>query len=137
MNQLGFRIPEFLVFFHMPLFVETIVLEWKGIEVCLVVTLTVDVFERMRARFALFGFETGRVDLEISLVTPSKVVVMFGFVRTVAFQISSILKSACKDYMPPLLAVFALQNTRVHVSTVNGSDKVTNVEVAIDKLLGY
>jgi len=50
-----------------------------------VVILKVNVFERMRARFALFGFKIERVDLEISLVTLSKVVVMFGFVRTIAF----------------------------------------------------
>ena len=43
--------------------------EQTDIGVCLVVALAIDVFERMKARFALFGFEIRRVDLEISLAT--------------------------------------------------------------------
>jgi len=37
----------------------------------------------MRVQFALFGFEVERVDLEVCLVTPGKIVVMFDFIRTI------------------------------------------------------
>ena len=72
------------------------------------VALAVDAFERVRARFVLFGFETERVDLEIGLAVPSKVAVIFSFVRTIAFQTSSTLKLACKGCVPLLLTVLVL-----------------------------
>ena len=36
----------------------------------------------------------------------------------------------------PLSAVLALQNTGVHISTINGSNKAADIEVVIDELLG-
>ena len=39
----------------------------------------------------------------------------------------------CKGGMPPLPAVLTLQDTRVHVSTADGSDITTNVETSVDK----
>ena len=66
---MGSGILEFLVFLYIPLFVKTMAPEQTDIGVCLVVALASDVFERMKARFALFGFEIRRVDLEISLAT--------------------------------------------------------------------
>jgi len=68
----------------MLLFVEMMASEWTGVGICLVVTLAVNIFERMRAWFVLFSFKVERVNLEISLATPGEVVVMFNFVRTVA-----------------------------------------------------
>ena len=47
--------------------------------------LVVDTVEGVRARFALFGFETRGVSLEISLAAPGKVVVVFGLMGTIAF----------------------------------------------------
>ena len=48
------------------------------------VTLTVDTFERVGAWFILFGFETGRVNLEVHLATPGKMAVIFDFIWSVA-----------------------------------------------------
>ena len=96
------------------------------------VALTVNVFKRMRVKFALFDFETERVDLEISLAIPSKVAVMFSFVRTIVFQIPSILRLRYKGCMPLLLVVLALWNTGVHISIANSSDKAANVEAVLE-----
>jgi len=37
--------------------------------------------------------------------------------------------------MPPLPAVLALWDTRVHVSAMNSSNKATNIEASVDKCL--
>jgi len=44
---------------------------------------------------------------------------------------------ACKGGVPLLPAVLVLWDTRVHVSTANGSDIATDVEAAINKHLSY
>jgi len=41
----------------MPLFVEPMAPEWTGIEVSLMITLVVNIFEGVRVRLALFGLE--------------------------------------------------------------------------------
>ena len=48
------------------------------------VTLTVDTFERVGAWFILFGFETGRVNLEVCLATLGKIAVVFDLMRAIA-----------------------------------------------------
>ena len=48
MNWLGPRILEFLIFFYIPLFVEAMAPEWTDVGICLVVTLAVDTFEKVR-----------------------------------------------------------------------------------------
>ena len=81
MDWLGPRIMEFLIFFHVPFLVETMVPEWTWVGVCLVVIFAVEWIE---IQFALFGFKTWRVYLEICLATPGKVVVIFDLVRAIA-----------------------------------------------------
>ena len=47
------------------------------------VTLVVDTFERVGTQFALFGFEIKRVDLEVFLAIPGKMVVVFDLMRAI------------------------------------------------------
>jgi len=49
-----------------------------------VVTLVVDIFERIGALFALFGFEIGRVGLEVCLATLGEMAVVFDLLRAIA-----------------------------------------------------
>jgi len=58
-----------------------------------VVALAVDVFEEMEVRFILFGFKTRGVSLEVSFAAPGKVMMMFCFMRAIAFQAPSPLKT--------------------------------------------
>jgi len=100
----------------------------------LIITLVVDILEGVRAWFALFGFKPRRVNLKISLVAPDKVVMVFGFMWTVALQTSCILKTANKDVIP-LPVIFALRDTRIHISPSDGSNKAADVEAVIDEFL--
>jgi len=56
-----------------------------------VVILTVDTFERMWAWFTLFNFEAGRVNLEVGLVTPGEVAMMFNLVWPIVLKALGIL----------------------------------------------
>ena len=58
---------------------------------------------------------------------------MFRFVRTTAFNTFCFLNSAQKDRIFLLLAVFVLEDTRVHFYTFNGSDIASYVEAPVDQ----
>jgi len=76
----------------MPFFVEVMVPEQTSVRVCLVVALAVDTFEEVGARFALFGFKTRGVSLEVSFAAPGEVTIMFYFMEAIVFQAPSPLK---------------------------------------------
>ena len=86
------QIDWILVFLGMPFLVEEMVPEQTSIRVCLVVTLAVDIFERIGTRFALFGFKMRGVSLEVNFAVPGKVMMIFYFMEAIAFQVSSLLK---------------------------------------------
>jgi len=83
---------------------------------------------------ALLGFKTRRINLEICFATPSKIMMMLSFVRTIALDTSRSLKMACKYHVAPLPAVFALENARVHVGTPDSCDETSYIEALIDDL---
>jgi len=61
--------------------------------------------------------------------------VVFGFVRTIAFDIFGTLNSAQEHRVIPFSAIFALWYSRVHVSTSNDHDILFNIEASVDKAL--
>jgi len=119
----------------MPFFIETMAPEWARVGVSLMIALVVDALEEVRAWFALFGFKTRGVDLEVSLAALGKVVVVFGFMWTIVLQTSCTLKMESKDSVTSLPAIFVLRDTRIHVDPSDSNNKATNVEVVIDKFL--
>ena len=80
------------------------------------VTLAVDIFERIQAKFALFSFKAERVNLEVGLTTPDKVTMMFNLVQPITLQVLGTLQTTCEDGVPPLLAVLTLWDARVYIS---------------------
>ena len=64
------------ILFDMPLTIETMSPKWTMDGICLVVSFTIGAFERMRARFALFGFKSWRVSFVVSLVIPTELSVI-------------------------------------------------------------
>ena len=102
------KLSDFLVFLSMLFFVEAVTPERTSIRVSLVIALAINVLEGVRAWFVLFGFKTRGIGLEISLVVPGEVSVVFGFVWAIALQEFHILNVASKDSMTPLPAVFVL-----------------------------
>jgi len=57
-------------------------------------------------------------------------------VQTIALDTLRFLNSAQKSGVIPFPAIFTLQNTRVHISTSDSCDILSNVEATIDKALG-
>jgi len=74
------------IFLLLPLSVEMMSLEGVLVGVGLVVSLTIRAFEDMWARFALLCFEVRWVCLLIRLATSPEFMVVFRFVRAVAFD---------------------------------------------------
>ena len=116
-------------------FVEAVMPERASIGVGLVVILVIDTLEGVRVWFALFGFKMRGVGLKISLAAPGGVLVVFGFVWAIALQAFCILNVVTKDSVTPLLAVFALGDTGVHVGVFDGSNESANIEVLVNEFL--
>jgi len=62
---------------------------------------------------------------------------VFRFVEPVALDTFGLLDSTWECGMTPFLAIFTLQNPRVHVSTSNSCDEPTNVDALVNKSLGF
>ena len=65
------------ILFYMPLMIETMSPKWTMDRIRLVVSFTIGAFEQMRARFALFGFESWRDDFVVGFATPPEFSVVF------------------------------------------------------------
>jgi len=64
----------------MPLFIESMLLEWTIIGVCLVFTLIVEAFKAMGIGLSLLCFEMREVDLKFCFAALDKAMMMFGLV---------------------------------------------------------
>ena len=52
--------------------------------------------------------------------------------RTITFDVLSSLDLAGECHVTPLPTIFALWNSRVHVGSSDGCDKVANIEASVD-----
>ena len=91
--------------------VEAMLSERAKIGVSLMISLTVNVFKRVRAQFPLFYFKSRQVDFEICLATSCEIMVVFALMRTVTLDTLQSLSLARKGGISLFLAVFALRNT--------------------------
>ena len=121
-----------LIFLGVLLLVEVVASEWAWVGVSLIIAFAVNVFECIQAWFTLLCFQTGRIHLEVSLAIPSKVVVVFGFLWTIAFDTSWSLEMTSKCHVPPLLVVLALWDARVYIGTLNWYNKACYIKTSID-----
>jgi len=69
----------------MPLAIESVFPIRAFVVIGYVVAFTVNTFESMRVWFTLFGFETWRVQFEVSLAAPCQVSVILNLVRSSTF----------------------------------------------------
>jgi len=90
----------------------------------------------VRAWFPFFHFQSWRVNLVIHLATPSKFLMVFRFMRTIAFDIFWFLDFVRECHVTPLLTIFALWYAKVYVGSPNGCNITSNVETSVNKHLG-
>jgi len=98
------------------------------------ILFTVYTLKDVGAWLVLLGFKIRRINLEICFATPFKLTMILGFVRTIILGTSRSLKIVHEHYVVPLLAVFALENTRVHVGTSDSCDETFYIEALINDL---
>ena len=101
------------------------------------IVLTVRTFKGMRTRFIFFCFKAKRIRLRVSFATPAKLTMIFKLVRSVALNTFGLLDSTREHRVILFLAIFTLQNPRVHVSTSNSHNELTNVEASVNEGLGF
>jgi len=62
---------------------------------------------------------------------------MFDFIWSIIFDTSQTLHIAHKSSITPLLAVFALENTYIHICPSYGSNEIAYVKVSVDEIFGF
>lgn len=123
---------KFLLFFVVPVSVELIFLKWIGIQVSLVFTLVVGIFEQMGTWFTLLGFESWRVSFLVCFAAPHELLVMFKFMGLIVLDAFCSLNLTWKCWIFPLLATLVLGNIWVHVGISNNSSIAFYIEVFVN-----
>jgi len=83
----------------MSFLVELMFPKWTYIAVSLILFFTIDVLKQMKVQFFFFYSKFRRVSLEICLITPHYLPVVFDLVRTVTFEIFRFICIICKSHM--------------------------------------
>ena len=91
----------------------------------------------METYFILFCFKLRGISFEISFTTPSKVSIMFDFIWSIIFDTPQTLCIAHKSSMTPFPAVFALENTYVHICPSYSSNEIAYVKISVDEIFGF
>ena len=81
------------------------------------IAFAINVLEYMWTQFSLLSFKMKRVSFKVGFAAPTKVMVVFGFMGFIAFNLSRLLEIAYKCSIAPLPTVFALWDAGVHVSS--------------------
>jgi len=125
------------VFLLVPLPVESIFPEWALVGVSLVITPAIRAFECMRAWVAFLSLEMRGVHLLIRFAAPPKFLVIFRSVQSIALDALGALDSAREGSVSPLLAIFALGDSWIHVRPSYSSDIPADVKAPIDEALSF
>lgn len=80
----------------------------------------------------LWRFWIRAVDFEVHFIVPCYVPIVFNFIGTIAFLAFKPVNITCESSMFTFLAVFALENARVHIDTSNCDNVLTNVKASIN-----
>ena len=117
----------------MPLTVEAMSPEWTLNGVGLMISFTVGALERVRAGFASLSFESRWVSFIICFAAPTELSVVFRLVRAVTLDTPSSLDPTRHGGVTPLPTILAEGNTRVHVRTSDGGNKVSYIEASVNE----
>ena len=124
---------EFLLFFTMPIFVETVTPIRTTIAIRLMISLTVCTLEDMRIWLPTIGSRS--ICFLVFHATPHFLSVVFGIMSSITLSTPGDMRTTAKCRMSPLPTVFTLWYSWVHVSSVNGRNKSSNIELSIDDVL--
>jgi len=86
-------------------------------------------------RLSFLGFEFRRICFKVSLTTSCYFPVMFNFMQTIVLLAFDTIYIAGKSGISPLPTIFALRNTRIHVSSSDGCNVSFYIETSINKCL--
>ena len=122
MNWFAPIFTKLLKIFDIPLLVKIIPPERTDIEISLMVTLAINTFETIRIRFSLFSLKYWWIYFEIYFTSPSKMLIMFDFIRIIAFDILWFMSIIQDGGIFLFSTIFTLWNTQVYVCSINHSN---------------
>ena len=131
MNWFAPIFTKLLKIFDIPLLVKIIPPERTNIEISLTVTLAINTFETIRIRFFLFSLKYWWIYFEIYFTSLSKMLIMFDFIRIIAFDILWFMSITQDGGIFPFSTIFILWNTQVYVCSINYSN-ITYIKIFID-----
>jgi len=107
--------------------------KWTLNGVGLMISFTVGALEQVRARFTSLSFESRWVSFIIRFAAPTELSVVFRLVRAVTLDTPSSLDPTQHGGVTPLPTILAEGDTRVHVRTSDGGNKVSYVEASVNE----
>ena len=117
----------------MPISIETVTPIWTIIAVYLMIPFAVYVFKDVRTWLTFLG--SCLICFLIVHITLCFLFVVFGRMSSIALGTPGDIRIATKCQIFPLPIVLALWDTWVHISTFDGSNETSDVEVTIDDVL--
>ena len=117
----------------MLLMVEAMSPKWTLNGVGLMISFTVGALERVRAMFTSLSFESRWVSFIIHFAAPTELSVVFRLVRAITLDTPSSLDPTRHGGVTPLPTILAEGDTRVHVRTSDGGNKVSYVEASVNE----
>ena len=124
---------EFLLFSTMPIFIETVAPIRTTIAICLMVSFAIYALEDMGTWLSTIGSHV--ICFLVFHATPCFLSVVFGIMSSIALSAPGDMRAIAQYRMFPLLTVFTLRNSWVHVCSANGRNKLSNVKSTIDDVL--
>jgi len=86
----------------------------------------------MGTQFPFLCFQPQRIYFGVGLAAPPEVTMIFGLVGTITFDALGPLNSTREHHVTPFPTIFTLRNAKVHVSSPNGYDILSNIETSVD-----
>ena len=124
---------EFLLFSTMLISIEMIMPIRTTKAVHLMISFAIHTFENMRTWLTILGSQTSC--FLVLHTTPYFLSMVFSNMSSIAIGTPGDVRSTTKCCMSPLPTVLALWNPQVHISPVNGRNKLFNVKSTIDNVL--
>ena len=117
--------------------VKAMVLECVCVWISLGVIFAIKTLEGMWTQFLLLSFKTRKVCFEVGFAVPTKVIVVFGFVRSITFYTLRPLKVAHEHGVTLLPAIFTLWDAKIHISSSYRSNETFYIKALVNDFLGW